>query len=253
MPKTGFDTLHQDDDIIVVNKAPGTLTIPDRFDPFKLNVYGRLKAKHADGNVFIVHRLDKETSGILVFARNAAAHKHLSRQFQEREADKFYLALVSGRPYPAEDYIDRPIGPDPRGGGKMRIDPHGGKPSATAYETVETYAEHTLIRLQLFTGRTHQVRVHMASAGHPLSVDPMYGGLDGLYLSKIKGKKFNLKQGAIERPLLSRVSLHAYQLAFAHPATDERVDFAALPPKDFRTAVKQLGKWSGVESLKVGE
>ena len=180
-----------------------------------------------------------------MFARNAAAHKYLNRQFQEREADKFYLALVSGRPHPAEDYIDRPISPDPRGGGKMRIDPHGGKPSATAYETIETYKDHTLVRLQLFTGRTHQVRVHMASAGHPLSVDPMYGGAEGLYLSKVKGKKFNLKEGSIERPLLSRVSLHAYQLAFTHPRTEERLDFSALPPKDFRTAVKQLGKWSG--------
>lgn len=247
MPKQGFDIVHADDDVIVVNKAPGTLTIPDRFDPFKLNVYGKLKAKHGEGNVFVVHRLDKETSGILVFARNAAAHKYLSRQFQEREADKFYLALVTGRPYPTEDLIDRPIGPDPRGGGKMRIDPHGGKPSATAYETVETYAEHTLIRLQLFTGRTHQVRVHMASAGHPLSVDPMYGGAEALYLSKVKGKRFNLKEGDVERPILNRVSLHAYQLAFTHPTSEERVDFAALPPKDFRSTVKQLGKWSLVE------
>ncbi len=244
MSTSGFEIVHTDPDFYIINKDADVLTIPDRFDPFKLNVYGKLKADSED--VFIVHRLDRETSGILVFARNAEAHRNLSLQFQEREADKFYLALVSGRPYPTESVIDKPIGPDPRGGNKMRIDPHGGKPSATAYETVETYRDYALVRLQLFTGRTHQVRVHMASVGHPLAVDPTYGGGEQLYLSKIKGKRFNLKNGDPERPILNRVSLHAYQLAFDHPSTNERVDFSADPPKDFRSAVRQLGKWSKV-------
>ncbi len=244
MPKTGFDIVHRDPDFLIVNKDAEVLTIPDRFDPFKLNVYTKLKEEF--GEIFIVHRLDRETSGILVFARNAEAHRALSMQFQERDSDKFYLALVNGRPYPAEAVIDKPIGPDPRGGNKMRIDHHGGKPSATAYETVEVYREYALIRLQLFTGRTHQVRVHMTSVGHPLAVDPVYGGGEYLYLSKIKGKRFNLKNGEAERPILNRVSLHAYQLAFDHPSSGERVDFSADPPKDFRTAVRQLQKWSAV-------
>ena len=244
MSKSGFEIVHEDDALLVINKEPDVLTIPDRFDPFKRNVYGALKSIYPE--VFIVHRLDRETSGILVFAKTADAHRHLSRQFQERESDKFYLALVTGRPYPAEGLIDKPIGPDPGGGSKMRIDPHGGKPSATAYETVETYRDYALLRLQLFTGRTHQVRVHMASAGHPLAVDPLYKGAEGLYLSEIKGKRFNLKDGEAERPLLNRVSLHAYQLAFNHPTTDERVDFSAPPPKDFRSTVRQLQKWSTV-------
>ena len=130
----------------------------------------------------------------------------------------------------------------------MRIDYHGGKLSATAYETLEVYKEYALVRLQLFTGRTHQVRVHMASIGHPLAVDPMYGGGDGILLSSIKRKKFNLKKGEMERPLLQRVSLHACQLAFDHPTSGQRVDFSAAPPKDFATTVKQLQKWSLVES-----
>ncbi len=245
MPQSGFEIVHRDPNFLIVNKDADVLTIPDRFDPFKLNVYGRLK--EAFGEVFIVHRLDRETSGILVFALNAEAHRNLSMQFQDRQADKFYLALVSGRPYPTESLIDKPIGPDPRGGNKMRIDHHGGKPSATAYETVEAYRDYALLRLQLFTGRTHQVRVHMASVGHPLAVDPTYGGAEAIYLSQIKGKRFNLKNGAVERPILNRVSLHAYQLAFDHPQTGERVDFTADPPKDFRSAVRQLEKWSKVE------
>ena len=242
MAKRGFELIHVDEDIIVVNKAPGTLTIPDRFDPFKLNLLGALREKYEE--IFVVHRLDKETSGIMVFARNKDAHKTLNQQFQEREADKFYLALTTGVPHPEEDLIDKPIGPDPRGGGKMRIDYHGGKDSQTAYEVVERYKEYGLIRLQLFTGRTHQVRVHMASVGHPLAVDPLYGGSDGIYLSKVKGKKFNLKAGTVERPILRRVSLHAYQLAFTHPSSGERVDFMAPPPKDFRSTVRQFQKWS---------
>ena len=244
MAKRGFELIHEDEDIIVVNKDPGTLTIPDRFDPFKLNLLGALRKTYEE--VFVVHRLDRETSGIVVFARTKEAHKALNQQFQDRDADKFYLALTVGIPHPEEDLIDKPIGPDPRGGGKMRIDYHGGKESTTAYEVVERYKEHALVRLQLFTGRTHQVRVHMAATGHPLAVDPLYGGAEGLYLSKIKGKKFNLKAGTIERAILQRVSLHAYQLAFTHPTTHERVDFMAPPPKDFRSTVRQLQKWSAV-------
>ena len=234
--------MHEDAAVIVVNKEPDVLTIPDRFDPHKLNVAAGLRRAYPE--MRIVHRLDRETSGILVFARSTDAHRALNQQFQDREADKFYLALCSGRPYPAEGLIDKPIGPDPRGGGRMRVDHHGGKPSATAYETLETYREHALIRLQLFTGRTHQVRVHMAALGHPLSVDPLYGGGEALYLSEIKRKGFNLKAEHRERPLLNRVSLHAYQLQFVHPATGEKVGFTADPPKDFRSAVRQLQKWS---------
>lgn len=246
MKRRGFELIHEDDQLIVVNKAPGTLTIPDRFDPFKLNLLSALKQTRED--LFVVHRLDRDTSGILVFARTKEAHRHLNTQFQEREADKFYLAITQGVPHPREDMIEKPIGPDPRGGGRMRVDYHGGKPSATAFETLAVYREHALVRLQLFTGRTHQVRVHMASIGHPLAVDPLYGGGDGLLLSTLKKKRFNLKQGTVERPLLSRVSLHAYQLAFEHPATGERVAFSADPPKDFQSAIKQLNKWSAVET-----
>lgn len=238
--------MHSDDHIVIVNKEPDVLTIPDRFDPFKLNVAAGLKQQY--GEIFIVHRLDRETSGILVFARHADAHRELNSQFQNRDADKFYLALCNGRPHPAEGLIDKPIGPDPRGGNRMRIDPHGGKPSATAYETVETYRDHSLIRLQLFTGRTHQVRVHMASIGHPLSVDPTYGGGEGLFLSSFKSRSFNLKGEERERPLLNRVSLHAYQLSFRHPGTGEDVAFSADPPKDFRSTVRQLQKWSLVQA-----
>lgn len=242
MAKKSLEIIHEDDHLVVVNKAPDSLTIPDRFDPHKFNLMTELKKSF--GEIYVVHRLDKETSGILVFAKTPEAHKSLNRQFQEREADKYYLALTKGMPYPSEDLIDKPIGPDPRGGGKMRIDFHGGKRSATAYEVVESYKNYSLVRLQLFTGRTHQVRVHMAGIGHPLAVDPLYGGDEAIFLSKIKLKGFNLKANEVERPLLNRVSLHAYQLSFDHPTSNERVMYMAPPPKDFRSTVRQLQKWS---------
>lgn len=242
MPAPAPAVVYEDDRVVIVNKPPDYLTIPDRFDPYKRNLLADLRARY--GEIFVVHRLDRETSGVICFARDADAHRALNGQFERREADKFYLALTTGCPSPREDVIDKPIGPDPRGGGRMRIDPREGKPSATAYETVECFRESALVRLQLFTGRTHQVRVHMASIGHPLAVDPLYGGAEGLYLSTIKRKKFNLKQGTEERPILARVSLHAYQLAFDHPGTGERVVYGADPPKDFAAAVRQLQKWS---------
>lgn len=250
MAKLPFDIIAEDDHLLVVNKAPGTLTVPDRFDPHKVNLLTALRAQYEE--IYVVHRLDRETSGILAFAKTRDAHRDLNLQFESREADKFYLALTRGTPHPREDVIDRPIGPDPRGGGRMRVDFHGGKESGTAYETVEVYREHALVRLQLFTGRTHQVRVHMASIGHPLAVDPLYGGEEALFLSTVKRKKFNLKSGTTERPLLQRVSLHAYQLALTHPATGERVDFSAEPPKDFRSTVRQLQKWALVEGIEIG-
>lgn len=241
-----YEILHADDRLVVVNKRPGVLTVPDRFDPHKVNLLTTLRER--GGEVFVVHRLDRETSGVLVFARDRDAHRNLNEQFRERDADKYYLALTRGTPHPRENLIDMPIGPDPRGGGRMRIDPHGGKRSATAYETIEVYREYALVRLQLFTGRTHQVRVHMAAIGHPLAVDPLYGGDEALFLSAIKRKRFNLKAGSVERPLLRRVSLHAYQLAFDHPDSGERVEYLAPPPKDFRSTVRQLQKWALAEA-----
>ena len=245
MARKAYELLDERDDLVVVNKAPDVLTVPDRFDPYKVNLLARLRERY--GEIFVVHRLDRETSGVLVFARNAAAHKALNKQFLDRSADKFYLALVNGSPSPPEGMVDEPIGPDPRGGGRMRVDYHGGKPSATAYETLERYRAHSLLRLQLFTGRTHQVRVHMAAIGHPLTVDPLYGGGEHLMLSSIKTRGFNLKSGTEERPLLQRVSLHAYQLAFDAPDGSGRVAVTADPPKDFRSAVRQLNKWSSVD------
>ncbi len=240
MGKPKIDILHEDEAVVLVNKPPGMLTIPDRYDPSLPNLLHWLKSRW--DSIYVVHRLDKDTSGILCFARTEAAHKHLSLQFQQRTVDKHYLALVDGIPQPATGTIDLPIAKSKTSGAKMVVGQNG-KPALTLYETVEVFGQHALLALNIKTGRTHQVRVHMEAIGHPLVVDPMYGRRGAIYLSEIKGRRFKRSKGEEERPLVSRVTLHSHRLVFDHPSTEERISFEAEPPKDFRALVRQLGKW----------
>jgi 23S rRNA pseudouridine1911/1915/1917 synthase len=235
-----YELLHEDDDILVVSKPAGLLTIPDRFGN-KESLVAALQQKY--GKVFIVHRLDRETSGILVFARNEAAHRHLSIQMEHHTADKFYLALVDGVLHHEEGEIDKPIGEHPGVPGKMMITT-AGKPSLTFYRVSERFQHFTLVECQIKTGRTHQIRVHFQSIGYPLAVDALYGRRAQFFLSEIKGKKY--KSGKFteeERPLMERTSLHAFRLRLQHPTTGDILEFRSELPKDFAALLNQLRKW----------
>ena len=235
-----YSLLFADDHLLVVNKAPGLLSIPDRFGHEKENLLGLLQRQYE--NVFTVHRLDRETSGILVFARNEAAHRALSMQFEQHLVDKFYLALLDGALHHEEGEIDKPIGEHPTISGKMVV-ASWGKPSLTFYRVLERFAHFTLVEIQLKTGRTHQIRVHFQSIGYPLAVDALYGRRAGLFLSEIKGKRYKTgKFSEEERPLLGRTALHAYRLRFEHPVSGERLEFKADPPKDIQAVLAQLHK-----------
>ncbi len=240
MAKQRVDILYQDDQIIVVNKPPGVLTIPDRHKPELFNLQHFLNETY--GRVWVVHRLDRETSGVLVFARQAGAHRDLSLQFEKRQVQKHYLALVDGLPTPREAEIDKPIGPHPGQAGKMAII-RTGKPSISRYRVLESFRQFSLLEVEIMTGRTHQIRVHLAAIGHPLAVDPLYGKREGFYLSEVKGQKYQLAKHKEERPLMSRNSLHAYKLSFDHPATKKRMEIEGPLPKDFGAVIKQLRKW----------
>ncbi len=236
-----LDLLYEDDAVLVVNKPPHLLTIADRFGNAE-NLHQQLE--HRYGRVFVVHRLDRETSGVLCFARTEEAHRHLSLQFEHHAVDKFYLALVDGVVQESEGEIDKPIGPHPSIAGKMVVGPWG-KPSLTFYRVLERFQHFTLVEALLKTGRTHQARVHLQSIGYPLVVDALYGRRPALYLSEIKGRAYKSgKFSGEERPLLERTALHAFRLRFEHPATGERVEFHADLPKDLKAVLQQLRKWS---------
>lgn len=239
---TQYELHYQDDLLLVVSKPAGLLTIPDRFG----NKDSLQSALERDfGKVFVVHRLDRETSGVLCFARTEAAHRHLSMQFEHHTVDKYYLVLVDGNVHQEEGEINKPIGQHPTIAGKMMIT-NRGKPSLTFYRVLERFKHFTLLEALLKTGRTHQVRVHFQSIGYPLAVDAVYGRRPAFFLSEIKGKAYRSgKFSDEERPLMERTSLHAYRLRLDHPGTGERLEFKAELPKDFSAMLKQLRKLEG--------
>jgi len=236
---TQYDLLYADDQILVVSKPAGLLTIPDRSG----NQQSLLAAlQRTYGHVLTVHRLDRETSGVLCFARTEEAHRHLSMQFERHSTDKFYLALLDGVLHHDEGEIDKPIGEHFSIPGKMAITSRG-KPSLTYYRALERFRRFTLAEAQIKTGRTHQIRVHFQSIGYPLAVDALYGRRSSFLLSEIKGKAY--KKGKFteeERPMMERTSLHAYRLRLDHPVTEERMEFKAELPKDFQAVLSQLRK-----------
>ncbi|MGB3801283.1 MAG: RluA family pseudouridine synthase [Lewinella sp.] len=232
--------LFEDDHLVVVDKPADVLTVPDRHDPDQPNLKQTLTDRY--GSIIPVHRLDKPTSGVLVFARTPDAHRGLSMQFEARKVEKVYLALVDGVPDPGEGEIDEPIAPHPSKVGRMLVTNRGGKFARTDYKVMETFGNFSLVGVQIFTGRTHQIRVHLAYLGYPLIVDPFYGKRTEFFLSEIKGKRYNMAKHAEERPLLSRVPLHASRLGFTHPATEEWMHYEVEMPKDMRAMVNQLGK-----------
>ena len=232
--------IYEDDDLIIINKPPFVLTIPDRYDPFKPNLLRGLRQQF--DQVFTVHRLDKETSGVICFAKNEAAHQNLSLQFEKRTVNKTYYALVEGRLKESSGIVNKPIAKSTTKNGKMVINDRG-KPSETHYKVVEEFKHFSLLEAAIKTGRTHQIRVHLESIGYPLAIDEIYGRKSAFYLSEVKLKRYHLGKGKEERPLMFRSSLHAYYLELDHPTTKKRMSFKAELPKDFGAVLKQLRKW----------
>lgn len=242
--KGKLDFLYRDEHLVVLNKPSGYLSIPDRFVPEKPNLVHQLEQTFE--KAWIVHRLDKETSGAICFALNAETHRSLSMQFEKREVEKIYHVLVDGQVTQDSGEIDRPIAPHPTIPGKM-IASAKGKAARTLYQVHKKYRDFTLLKANIKTGRTHQIRVHFSSIGFPLSVDPMYGRRDALALSEIKKRNFRLGKGQEERPLLRRLSLHSASLQFLHPVTGELLKIEAPYHKDFRAVLQQMNKWNAYD------
>lgn len=238
MSAKNVSVVHESGDFIAINKPSGMLTIPDRYDNAQQSLYSILSAKY--GKIFVVHRLDKDTSGLILFAKNEGTHKFLSQLFEQRKIEKKYQAIVQGVLTPADGTINEAIIEHPSKKGEMTISKRG-KPSITDYETLENFGLYSLVSFQIHSGRTHQIRVHMKFAGHPIICDPIYGNAQPVYLSSFK-KKFNLGESEEEeRPLMNRLALHSHSLSFLD-SYGNKVELIAPLPKDMRALLNQLGK-----------
>ncbi len=235
-----YQVIYYDDDIILVDKASGVLSIPDRFDKNLPNL--RILLEDKFGRIWVVHRLDKDTSGIMVFARNPESHKNLNTQFEKQSVAKIYHAVVSGWIPEDEFEIDIPLTTDPSDKGQT-IPSVRGKEALTKVRVLERFTIATLIECNLVTGRHHQIRVHCSTIGNPLLVDSIYGKNDAFFLSHIK-RRYNLKKGEEEKPIIDRLTLHSYSLEFEHPKTKEHLVFEAPYPKDFSALLNVLRKYS---------
>ena len=267
-PVARIPILHEDGLVLAVDKPPGLAVEPERWARGNASVAGALlelalersdagpddPARSSGSLEFrprLVHRLDKDTSGVLLVAKTVEAERRLRAAFDAGEVEKTYLALVEGEHPLADgesDQIDLPIGPDERKSGRMRVDRASGKPSQTRLRVEQRFRGFTLLRCQPLTGRTHQIRVHLREVGFPLAVDPMYGRRNELYLSQIK-RGYRKKPGHVESPLIDRLTLHASSIEFPDPAASApvasgggRIRVEAPLPKDFERALKQLGK-----------
>lgn len=239
-----LDILYEDNDLLVLHKPPGLVVHPAAGHPAHTLVQALLH--HCRGQLSgiggvtrpgIVHRLDRETSGCLLVAKNDGTHRALLAQFQGRDVWKEYLALVWGNPAKSHGRIDAPIGRNPRHRQRMAVHVRGGRPALTEYEVVERFQDCSAVRVVLHTGRTHQIRVHFASLGHPVVGDMMYGR----------------KRRAAVSERVGRQMLHAHRLGFEHPRTRKWLELTAPLPADMkdlliwlRTQEPQEGKRSAI-------
>jgi 23S rRNA pseudouridine955/2504/2580 synthase/23S rRNA pseudouridine1911/1915/1917 synthase len=235
-----LDIIFEDDDMVVINKPAGLFSIPDRFGK-EASVKSLLQEKY--GVIFTVHRLDQHTSGLIIFAKNADAHKQLSELFEGRTIIKKYFGLVNGRPQQAgsieEFMMEHPIKK-----GYMMIHAKG-KESKTTYEVVTYFKQYAWVSFQIHTGRTHQIRLHAKHIGHPIVSDDLYGDGEKLKLSSIKKKNFKLaKVEEEERPLMGRQALHAASVQFEYKGKELLLE--APLPKDLTATLKQLEKWNAL-------
>lgn len=240
----------EDDLLVAIEKPAGLATIPGRGErDSALQALGRQLglpvSGQADPRLRLVHRLDKETSGLLLLAKSLEAQRHLSHQFQNNTVEKQYLALVCGRPSAGGGEIDLPLGVDPLDKKRMAVVKKGRR-ALTIWRIEQAYRHGALLRIFPKTGKTHQIRVHLRAIGHPLMVDPLYNPTPrhqaGVYLSQYK-RGYRPKPGEDERPLISRLTLHAERLRFIHPDGRE-MELICPPPKDFRAAVNSLAKYA---------
>jgi RluA family pseudouridine synthase len=252
------EILLDDARFVVVAKPSGVPTIPERFrkeEPTIVDHAHRLLRQKdaAAPRPLVCHRLDRDTSGVLVLAKDETAAKDLMAQFEDRTVAKSYLALTVGAPQPPSGTVEFQVSEDPKRPGRMEIVARKGRVCVSDYETLDAWRAVSLVRVRPKTGRTHQVRLTLLLLGTPCAIDPLYGSQEPLLLSSWK-QGYRLGKGRREAPLIDRLTLHAESLEFRRPgaAADDsaaRVRVEAPPPRDFETAVRQLRRWGAAGTL----
>lgn len=233
------DIIYEDDHLIALNKPAGLLSIPDRFLSNKPNLRSLLEKKY--GEIYVLHRLDYNTSGLIVFAKTPMAHANLSNQIENQKCSKEYWALTY-KPQKDSGDIDAPIAESLKTKGFYKVH-NRGKRAITKYRTIQNWQRYALLSLTLITGRTHQLRVHLKYIGSPLLTDDKYSNSKEFFLSEIK--RINRKREEVERPLIRRSSLHARRFECLHPVSSEALQFVAPLPKDMKAVINQLVKRYG--------
>ena len=231
--------IYEDDALLGFDKPSGLLVAPDRWDKQNENLMALVYAKFGPG-VANVHRLDADTSGVLLCAKTKLALDILSGQFQAKTAEKIYHALVAGATAPDEFTVELALRADEGRPGLMRGVKKGGKPSVTHFRVLERFRGFSWLECRPLTGSTHQLRVHLAARGLPILNDAFYGNDTRLLLS---GLKRGYKGRGNERPLISQLALHASELTVTHPVTRERLTLRAPLPNEFVVALKYLRRF----------
>jgi RluA family pseudouridine synthase len=211
--------IHEDQYLIIIDKPAGLSVLPDGWEKDSEYLVKILEEQYR--KIFIVHRLDKITSGVMVFARDAETHRVLNIQFENHDAQKTYHAILEGNPKWEQKIAKHPLRANVGHKHRTMVDDKNGKPSETRFRVIKRYPESALVEAKPMTGRTHQIRVHAYALGHPLVEDILYGARD---------------RYGFPHPML-----HAQSLSFIHPATNERAKFSAPHPADFEDALKNLG------------
>lgn len=216
-----LDIVHEDDDILIVNKPPGLVTHPTRSHPsgnLANAIANHWQSIEISAKIRFVNRLDRDTSGVIIIAKNKYAHQYIQNEMKKGEVEKIYLAIVEGKLDNDEGIIDSPIG-RPNEESIIREVMEEGKRAITYYKVIERFEKHTLLELKLETGRTHQIRVHLKSINHPIVGDSLYNGLS---------------------PFICRQALHAKSISFRHSRIHKKMEFVAELPNDINNLIKRI-------------
>ena len=246
--------MYEDEHLLALEKPGGLFDSPDRYDPQRPNLMKLLHAGIADKKAWAAerglsylanaHRLDFETGGIILLAKSKEMLVQLANLFGSEKVNQKYAALVQGSPESESFGVDAKLAPHPKIPYLMRVDRKRGKKSRTQFTTLEKFKRWTLLRCEPFTGRTHQIRVHLKSVALPIVADTLYGGKP-LLLSRLK-PGYQSKAGGPESPLIGRLALHAQELSLKHPATGDLLVISSPWPKELEVGLKYLRRYAAV-------